>query len=134
MFDGSIIVYSAYEKTRLSELAARFPDLRSALNAITCRLLDLLPIVRGGVYLPEFWFSNSIKNAAPALSSGFGDDDLEGIADGLAESAAFLRLASGELSEREEIGQLRGALLAYCHRDTMAMVEVHRALVRLAYR
>ena len=95
-------------------------------------MADLLPIVRGAVYLPEFWFSNSIKSVAPALSPGFGYDDLTGVSDGLAASAAFLQLASGNLPAREEVEQLRAALLAYCHRDTMAMVEVHRALIRLA--
>ena len=131
-FEGPVIVYSAYEKTRLNELARKFPDLAASLNAIVLRLADLLPIVRGAVYLPEFWFSNSIKSVAPALSPGFGYDDLTGVADGLAASAAFLQLASGNLPGREEVEQLRVALLAYCHRDTMAMVEVHRALVRLA--
>jgi Domain of unknown function(DUF2779) len=130
--DGPIIVYSAYERTRLNELTREFPDLAELLRTIIARLADLLPIVRGAVYLPDFWFSNSIKSVAPALSPGFGYDDLEGVADGLAASAAFLRLASGTLSGHEEVEQLRAALLAYCHRDTMAMVEVHRALARLA--
>ena len=31
--DGPIIVYSAYEQTRLRELAAEFPDLSAPLNA-----------------------------------------------------------------------------------------------------
>lgn len=131
-FEGAIVVYSAYEKTRLRELAVQFPDLRAALIAISDRLVDLLPVVRGAVYFPEFWFSNSIKSVAPALCPGFGYHDLEGVADGLAASAAFLRLACGDLPDREGATRLRAALLAYCHRDTMAMVEVHRALVRLA--
>jgi hypothetical protein len=134
MFGGPIIVYSAYEKTRLSELAAQFPDLRRSLDAIATRLMDLLPVVRGAVYFREFWFSNSIKAVAPALCPGFGYDDLEGIADGAAASSAFLRLASGGLTEHDDAGQLRAALLAYCQRDTMAMVELHRALNRLAAR
>jgi hypothetical protein len=41
-------------------------------------------------------------------------------------------LASGNLPAGEEAKKVRVGLLAYCHRDTMAMVEVHRALVRLA--
>jgi hypothetical protein len=44
-----VIVYSAYEQTRLKELAGRFPDLRVPLNAFVARLIDLLPIMRGGV-------------------------------------------------------------------------------------
>jgi Domain of unknown function(DUF2779) len=131
-FDGPIVVYSAYEKTRLNDLVREFPDLGVLLRKIIARLADLLPIVRGAVYLPDFWFSNSIKSVAPALCPGFGYDDLEGVADGMAAAGAFLQFASGSIPGREEAEQLRVALLAYCHRDTMAMVEVHRALVRLS--
>jgi len=131
-FTGPILVYSAYEQTRLKDLAGHFPELGPAIEAILARLLDLLPIVRGGVYLPEFGFSNSIKSVAPALSPWFGYDDLDGIADGAAASTAFLQLASGVISQPGQVGQLRAALLAYCRRDTLAMVEVHRALMRLA--
>ena len=133
--DGSaapIIVYSTYEQTRLKELAAQFPDLGVPINDIIGRLADLLPIIRKGTYLREFWFSNSIKTVAPALCPGFGYDDLEGIADGLAASAAFQQLASGYLTTFDEVGRLRAALLAYCKRDTLATVEVHRALAQLA--
>jgi hypothetical protein len=132
-FDGPILVYSAYEQTRLTELASEFPDLSESLNALIARLVDLLPIVRGAVYFPEFRFGNSIKSVAPALCPGFGYDDLEGIADGATASAAFLQLASGYLTVPKEVDQLRSELLAYCQRDTLAMVEVHRALTSLAF-
>jgi hypothetical protein len=132
VFDGPILVYSAYEQTRLIELASEFPDLSQLLNALIARLVDLLPIVRAAVYFPEFQFSNSIKSVAPALSPGFGYADLEGVADGATASAAFLQLATGYLTVPEEVDRLRSALLAYCQRDTLAMVEVHRALTRLA--
>jgi hypothetical protein len=130
--DAPIVVYSAYEQTRLKELAAAFPDLRNALNAITGRLVDLLPIVRSGVYFPDAGFSNSIKSIGPALCPHFTYDDLVDIADGATAAAAFLQLASGRLTLSEEINQLRAALRVYCQRDTLAMVEVHRALMRLA--
>ena len=96
--DVPIIVYSAYEQTRLRELAANFPDLSAALNRMIARLTDLLPIVRGAVYFPEFGFSNSIKSVAPALCPGFSYEDLPGVADGLAASGAFLNLASGAVT------------------------------------
>jgi hypothetical protein len=128
--DDPIIVYSAYEQTRLKELAADFPDLSTALNAVIARLADL-PIVRSAVYLPEFGFSNSIKSVAPALCPDFSYDDLDGVADGGAASAAFLQLSSGHITHPEEAKQLRTALLAYCDRDTLALFEVHRALARL---
>jgi hypothetical protein len=130
--DAPIVVYSAYEQTRLKELAAAFPDLRDSLIAIAGRLVDLLPIMRSAVYFPDAGFSNSIKSVGPALCPGFTYDDLQHIADGAAASAAFLQLASGCSTTAEDIGRLRTALLAYCQRDTLAMIEVHRALIRLA--
>lgn len=129
--DHPIIVYSAYEQTRLKELAADFSDLSTALNALIARLADLLPIVRSAIYFPEFGFSNSIKSVAPVLCPGFSYADLEGVADGGAASAVFLQLASGHITNAGEAYRLRAALLAYCRRDTLALVEVHRALARL---
>jgi Domain of unknown function(DUF2779) len=129
--DYPIIVYSAYEQTRLKELAVNFPDLSTALNALIARLADLLPVVRSAIYFPEFGFSNSIKSVAPALCPDFNYDDLNGVADGGAASSAFLQLSSGHITHPEEAYQLRTALLAYCERDTLALFEVHRALTRL---
>src|SRR5262245_23206794 len=43
------------------------PELRASLDAISGRLLDLLPIMRDAVYFPEFGYSYSIKSVAPAL-------------------------------------------------------------------
>ena len=129
---GPILVYSAYEQTQLRALSLHFPDLAPAIEAIIRRLRDLLPVVRAAVYFPAFEFSNSIKAVAPALSPGFGYDDLEGVADGSAAAGAFLQIVSGAHSDPEAISAMRVALLAYCKRDTLAMVEVHRALIRLA--
>jgi hypothetical protein len=130
--DLPIIVYSAYEQTRLKALALDFPDLALHLQSIIIRLADLLPVVRGAIYHPDFQFSNSIKKVGPALSPGFGYDDLDGIADGSAATAAFVQLASGFISDATEVQRLRSAFLAYCKRDTLAMVEVHKALIVFA--
>ena len=127
-----IVVYSAYERTQLRDLSTLFPDLSDALGAIIARLADLLPVVRSAVYLREFEFSNSIKSVAPALCPTFSYDDLDGVADGMAASGAFLRLASSAVAEAGEAQELRRQLLAYCERDTLAMVETHRALKTLA--
>ena len=129
---GPIVVYSPYERTQLKALAGSFPEFRPAIEAILARLLDLLPVVRDGVYHPRFGFANSIKSVAPALCPGFGYGDLDGIAEGAAASTGFLQMAMGTVSHPEQVARLRAALLAYCQRDTLATVEVHRALVRLA--
>jgi hypothetical protein len=120
------------EQTRLKYLAGEFPDLNASLDALIAQLVELLPIVRGAVYLSKLRFSNSIKSVAPAVCPGFGYDDLEGVADGGAASAAFLQLASGYLTSPEDVYPLRFALLAYCPRDSLALIDPHRALTRLA--
>jgi len=130
--DAPTIVYSSYEQTRLNELAAEFPDLRDALTAIIGRLADLLPVARSAIYFPAAGYSNSLKSVEPALCPEFTYDDLEDIADGGAASAAFLQLASGCLIDSQEIDRVRLALRLYCQRDTLALVEMHRALMQLA--
>ena len=127
-----IVVYSSYERTRLRDLAELFPDLRPSLEAVIDRLADLLPLVRRAVYLPAFDFSFSIKTVGPALCPDFGYDDLDGVADGMAAAGAFLQIASGAVVNADEIARLRGQLLAYCERDTLAMVKAHEALRALA--
>lgn len=129
--DGPVVVYSAYERTQLRSLAVAFPDLAGALNGIIDRLADLLPVVRNGVYFEAFDFSNSIKYVAPALAPGFGYDDLPQVSNGQLAAEACLRLAMAPPAA-DEAAALREALLIYCERDTLAMVEVHRALRRLA--
>jgi hypothetical protein len=94
------------------------------------RMADLLPIIRSHVSHPEFLGSNSIKVVAPALVPGFNYDDLEGVADGNDASPVFSRLASDRSLSAEDRNRHRRALLAYCCRDTLALMSVHQ---RLAY-
>ena len=96
------------------------------------RLADLLPLVRQAVYLPAFDFSFSIKTVGPALCPDFSYDDLDGVADGLAAAGAFLKSPAARSINADEIAQLRRQLLAYCGRDTLAMVKAHEALRALA--
>jgi hypothetical protein len=126
-----IIVYSGYEKTRLKELAAAFPDLAKPIDRIVRQLSDLLPVVRRGVYHPAFEFSSSIKYAAPALCPDVTYKDLDQIADGTAASTTFWLMATGR-TDANTSANLRRALLAYCQRDTWAMVRLHQALKQLA--
>ena len=83
----------------------------------------------GAVKLCALRIERALKSVAPALMDGFGYDDLATeIAGGSEASVAFLRLASGLVIDVEEESRLRQALRAYCERDTLALVEVHRAL------
>jgi predicted RecB family nuclease len=127
---GPIVVYSPFEATVLRALAAFLADLSGPLFAVMDRMADLLPIIRSHVSHPEFLGSNSIKVVAPALVPGFNYDDLEGVADGNDASPVFSRLASDRSLSAEDRNRHRRALLAYCCRDTLALMSVHQ---RLAY-
>jgi hypothetical protein len=107
------------------------PSLAKPLRSIVRRLAELLPVVRGAVYHPRFDFSSSIKTAAPALCPDVTYDDLDDVADGGAASTAFWLMASGR-ADAAVSTRLRKSLLAYCHRDTWAMVRLHQALIKLA--
>ncbi len=64
---GSIVVYSAFESQRLSELAAWLPEFAGRIKKIQRRLWDLLPVIRNHVYHPRFAGSFSLKYVLPAL-------------------------------------------------------------------
>ena len=125
---GSICTYSPYEGRVMSELIDALPEHAAALAAIKARLFDLLPVVRNNYYHPEFRGSFSIKNVLPAVVPGAGYKDLA-IADGQTAAAHYtLALKSTEAAEREQTFE---ALRAYCKQDTLAMVELRRALASI---
>jgi predicted RecB family nuclease len=131
--DAPVAAYTRFERIQIARLMRAFPDLENALYGIAGRLVDVHELARAHVYHPDFRGSFSIKRVAPALAPDFGYDGLDEVAEGNAAAAAFLRVARGELEPPEE-QRLREALLAYCKRDTLALVEVHRALRALADR
>jgi predicted RecB family nuclease len=126
-----ILVYSPYEKRILGELSTLLPERAKELDALRQRLIDLLPIVRANVYHSAFLGSFSLKRVAPALVPGFGYEELEGVSDGGAASAAFLQIASARI-DSAGAQRIREQLLAYCARDTQALVELHGALRTLS--
>jgi hypothetical protein len=125
--DLRVVVYSPYESQMLKKMAKHLPHLAVGLERLRHRLFDLLPVVRGGVYVPEFAGSLSIKKVAPALAPHVRYDDLEDVAEGIGAASAFARLAAG-LADANEARRTRAALLAYCKRDTLALMEVHQAM------
>ena len=124
--------FATFEKQRIEELAQACPDLAPALLALDAQIVDLLPIVRDNVYHPRFGGSFSLKQVLPALVDGLGYDGLA-IAEGATASAELARLfLYPHTVDADEHEQLRADLLAYCERDTEAMVALHEQLVRLA--
>jgi hypothetical protein len=123
---GSIVVYSSFEAARLRELEDQYSDLAPSLRGLRERIFDLLPVIRAHIYDREFHGSFSIKNVLPALIPEFGYEDLE-VSDGNLASLAYVEMQALETTP-ERIAQLRSALLAYCKRDTEAMLELFRLL------
>ncbi len=110
------------------------PAHRRELRSIARRLVDLLPIVRDHVYHPAFDGSFSLKSVLPALVPELGYGDLE-LADGGAASAALESLLLDEGGHAPEGARaLRDQLMAYCERDTLAMVRLVERLREIASR
>jgi len=126
-----ILVYSDFERRVLTMLGRSFEDLAPALEGVIERLFDLLPVVRNTIYTPTFGGSFSIKKVAHALVPGFSYDDLEGIARGGDAAVALGQLTRRDLPGSERTA-LRERLLAYCARDTEALVVLHSGLLERA--
>lgn len=124
--DTICVWYEAFERGRIAELEESFPDLAEELKDIDAKVVDLLPIVRDHVYDEKFGGSFSIKRVLPALCPGEGWGDLEVAGGGLA--AVLLERYLLRPEEVEDVQALRRDLLAYCERDTWAMVVLLRGL------
>ncbi len=125
--DGSIIIYSNFEKAVINSLGRLYPDLLGELNSLAERMIDLEAIIRRNYYHPDFHGSMSIKRILPVLVPGMSYENLE-IADGDSAMAAFAHLALGKCKEAKEIESVRRNLLEYCKQDTLAMVKLHQKL------
>lgn len=127
---GSIVAFAdRFERQRLAEAAAAFPEHRDWIEALTPRFVDLLePFARFDYYHPDQNGSASLKAVLPLLGAR-GYDHLA-VQDGTAAAREYLRLRGGDVDPvaRE---QIRQALLAYCGRDTEGLVEIVAALERL---
>jgi predicted RecB family nuclease len=127
---GSIFVYSNYEMTTLKALAKQGVRHGAELcELLSARGVDLLKIVQESVYLKAFKGSFSIKSVLPAMVPAMSYKDLT-IRDGNTAAAEYKRMiaATTPISEKEQICR---DLLAYCKRDTEAMVELFAAMWKL---
>ena len=128
-----VLAYNmSFEKTRIKELAALYPDLSAHLSAIHDNIRDLMvPFQKKQYYNKRMAGSYSIKYVLPAL---FPDDpeldyhNLEGVHNGNEASATFCQMAS---MPSDELEQWRSHLLKYCGLDTLAMVKVWSKLVQV---
>ncbi len=123
--DGSIITYSNFEKTTITALARRFPDLAVDLQSLNRRIVDLEPCIKC-VNHPEFCGRTSIKVVLPVLVPDLSYNGLE-IANGDDALVTFAKMTQGTMAA-DEMVRKRAALLEYCKTDTLAMVRLHEVL------
>jgi len=121
---GPVFVYNAaFERSRMAELAERFPDVKDGLEAIIARVVDLLPVARDRYYHPSQKGSWSIKAVLPAVVPELSYDALDGVRNGGDAQAAFLEAIHPQ-TDAAQRDALRQQLLAYCALDTYAMVRL----------
>lgn len=126
-----VAYYASFERDCLRHLARAVPRLASELRAIERKLVDLLPVVRNHIYHPDFGGSFSLKRVLPALVPGLSYESLQ-IGDGETASVELLRLMrAGSEPGDADAASLRADLLAYCERDSWAMVKLWERIRRL---
>lgn len=121
--DGPIFVYyQSFEKSRISELAALFPDLAPSLLALNQRVVDLLPITRANYYHPEMRGSWSIKAVLPTIAPDLDYTQLT-VGNGGDAQEAYREIVHPDTAEALRV-QLTEGLTDYCTLDTLAMVRL----------
>jgi len=129
----TVVAYNAgFEARCLDHLAEAVPKLRKPLRAIRGRAVDLLPIVRDHVYHPVFGGGFGLKAVLPALVPALAYDDLDIAAGDTASTALEALLLASESMGATERRTLRKQLLAYCERDTLALVKLTARLAQVA--
>lgn len=121
--DGPVFVYNqSFEKARIKELAEYCVDFADKLLAINERVVDLLPIAQANYYHPDMKGSWSIKAVLPTIAPDLAYGDLE-VGNGEDAQVAYAELLDPHTSN-EQRKKLAEGLLAYCERDTLAMVRI----------
>ena len=130
---GAVVAYHAsFERGCVQGLAEAVPELAEPLMQLHGRIVDLEPVVYNHVYHSDFRGSFSLKVVLPALVP---DTSYAGLAitDGGMAQLELARLLYGDAPlAPAETARLRADLLAYCERDTWAMVALHERLRELA--
>ena len=123
--EGPIIVWNqGFEAGRVRELANMLPKRAKALLALIDRMVDLLPIYREHYCHRDMHGSWSIKAVLPTIAPELSYSNLD-VGDGSAAQDAYLEAIDDGTSTKRR-NELRKNLLAYCERDTLAMVRLAR--------
>ncbi|CUH46404.1 hypothetical protein RUA4292_00570 [Ruegeria atlantica] len=126
---GSVLVwYAPFEKSRNTEMAETYPEHAEFLEGLNARVVDLMkPFADEVINDPAFNGSASIKAVLPAFLPELSYDDLD-IKEGASASRLWkdVTLTEPDDPAREKV---YSDLVAYCTRDTWAMVAIHHELL-----
>ena len=126
---GSVVAYyGVFESKCIQDLEDYFPSHKAELAQIRSRIVDPLPIFKEAVYDAAFKDSYSIKSVGPAiLGANFSYSGMS-VGDGSAAQRAYEELTTAKSQDVKE--KKREALLEYCKKDTLVMVELVKWLYR----
>jgi hypothetical protein len=123
---GSVVVYNAtFEREVLRGLARLYPSCREQMESVIDRLWDQHEIFRRYYFDPRFAGSTSIKKVLPVVAPGLS---YAGLAIQRGDDAQGVWLDMLAHKDPAQRAQMADDLRAYCELDTLAMVEIHRAL------
>lgn len=127
--DGTVVVWNQpFEKGINARLAERLPAEQAFLAAVNARVVDLMDVFTEQMVVhPGFRGKTSIKWVLPALVPRLSYKGLA-IQEGATASETWNAIVTGEL-DAAEAAEARRNLLAYCGLDSLAMVEIWRALL-----
>ena len=128
--EGSIVVYSSYEKQMIRALAGWFPHLGADLLRLEDRLFDLLPVIRDNYYHPDFRGSFSIKAVLPALIDDMAYDNMA-ISDGMVAARTWKQATEGDPGFLSDAAARD--LRDYCCQDSLAMARVVEKLTLVSH-
>ncbi len=126
---GSLVSwYASFEISKNREMKELYPEFASFLTDINNRTFDLMDPFRKDYVDAKFHGSNSIKSVLPVLVPELSYKDLE-IQGGTMAVDAAERLY--DMTDPNEIQEIRKAMLAYCELDTLAMVKIYQKLLEI---
>jgi len=124
--EGSAIVWNeSTEKSCNTRLANLLPEYTEWFEQLNQRTVDLMIPFKADYVHPGFMGSTSIKKVLPVLCPEL-QYPKDSVHDGTGAMEAWREMISAEDAVRRD--QLRTELLAYCHLDTLAMVEIFKVL------
>ena len=129
--DGTVIVWNKpFEKGINAKLAERQPAEREFLDAVNERVVDLMDVFSEQMVVhPGFRGKTSIKWVLPALVPRLSYKGLA-IQEGATASETWNKIVTGEF-EPGEAREAASNLLQYCGLDSLAMLEIWRALLAI---